>query len=72
MDHFIAGTSAGLKAILRLHRLKQTFSERPLMAVGSAELLSRIVEYLLENGAKYAPPGGRILIDGRASAAGSG
>ena len=61
----VESTVGSLKAILRLHRLKQTFSERPLMAVGSAELLSRIVEYLLENGAKYAPPGGRILIDGR-------
>jgi len=34
------------------------------MAVGSAELLGRLLEYLLENAAKYAPPGGRIDLYG--------
>ncbi|TMD28730.1 MAG: ATP-binding protein, partial [Chloroflexi bacterium] len=61
----VEGTVISLAAILRLHRLKTTFRERPLNAVGSADLLSRVLEYLLENGAKYAPPGGRILLTGR-------
>jgi signal transduction histidine kinase len=61
----VEGTVGSLAAILRLHRLKTTFRERPLNAVGSADLLSRVLEYLLENGAKYAPPGGRIVLTGR-------
>jgi signal transduction histidine kinase len=60
----IEGTASSLAAILRLHRLKLTFDERPLNAVASADLLGRLLEYLLENGAKYAPPGGRIVLHG--------
>ncbi len=53
-----------LGSILRRHRLSASFPERPLMAVGSDELLGRILEYLLENAAKYAPAGGRIEVFG--------
>jgi signal transduction histidine kinase len=61
----VESTVSSLAAILRLHRLKTSFGERPLNAVGSADLLARVLEYLLENGAKYAPAGGRILLTGR-------
>ncbi len=53
-----------LGSILRRHQLDASFRARPLMAMGSAELLGRILEYLLENAAKYAPTGGRIEIFG--------
>ena len=55
---------ASLGPILRRHQLEASFSDRPLVAVGSAELLGRLLEYLLENAAKYAPAGGRIEVLG--------
>jgi signal transduction histidine kinase len=57
-------TVASLAAILRRHRPDVSFTERPLQAMASADLLGRLFEYLLENGTKYAPPGGRIEIRG--------
>jgi signal transduction histidine kinase len=54
-----------LAPILRRHRLEASFEMRPLEAVASRDLLGRLLEYLLENATKYAPPGGRILISGR-------
>ncbi|MBA3779645.1 MAG: GAF domain-containing protein [Chloroflexi bacterium] len=53
-----------LAPLLRRHRLGATFTERPLRATGSAELLRRLLEYLLENAAKYAPRDGVIDIYG--------
>jgi signal transduction histidine kinase len=53
-----------LGPILRRHQLQATFTERPLRATGSAELMRRLLEYLLENAAKYAPPEGRIDVYG--------
>ena len=53
-----------LGPLFRRHRLETDFTERPLRATGSAELLRRLLEYLLENAAKYAPQGGRIDIYG--------
>jgi signal transduction histidine kinase len=50
--------------MLRRHRLDATFRERPLWAVGSDEGLSRLLEYLLDNAAKYAPKDGGIDIYG--------
>ncbi len=55
---------ASLGSILRRHRLEAAFRDRPLVAEGSAELLGRLLEYLLENAAKYAPLGGRVEISG--------
>jgi signal transduction histidine kinase len=55
---------ASLGPILRRHQLDASFRDRPLVAVGSAELLGRLLEYLLENAAKYAPAGGRIEVFG--------
>ena len=60
----VEATIASLGAILRRHPLGAEFLERPLMAVGSAALLGRLLEYLLENAAKYAPTGGRISLYG--------
>jgi signal transduction histidine kinase len=60
----VEATLASLGAILRRHPLEAEFLERPLMAVGSAELIGRLLEYLLENAAKYAPSGGRISLYG--------
>jgi signal transduction histidine kinase len=54
-----------LASILRRHHLEAGFEARPLEAVASRELLGRLLEYLLENATRYAPPGGRILISGR-------
>lgn len=61
----IEATVGSLAAILRRHRPDVSFAERPLQAIASADLLGRMFEYLLENGAKYAPAGGRIEIRGR-------
>lgn len=57
-------TVGELKPLFRRHRLETAFTERPLRATGSEELLRRLLEYLLENAAKYAPEGGRIDIYG--------
>jgi signal transduction histidine kinase len=64
-------TARELAPILRRHRLASTFTERPIMARASAEMLRRLLGYLLENAAKYAPVQGVIDIyawrqDGRA------
>jgi signal transduction histidine kinase len=53
-----------LKPIFRRHELRTTFRDSPIRAVGSAELLQRLLEYLLENASKYAPRDGRIDIYG--------
>ena len=53
-----------LGSILRRHQLEANFEERPLMAVGSVDLLGRVLEYLLENATKYAPVAGRIQVFG--------
>jgi signal transduction histidine kinase len=60
----VDGILESLGAILRRHQLVATFDDRPLLAVGSAELLGRLLEYLLENAAKYAPAAGRIEVFG--------
>ena len=58
----VESTLASLGSILRRHPIEAQFLERPLMVVGSAELVGRLLEYLLENAAKYAPAGGRISL----------
>ena len=57
-------TLRSLAPLLRRHQLAATFTERPLRAVASGELLGRLLEYLLDNAAKYAPAGGRIDVYG--------
>jgi K+-sensing histidine kinase KdpD len=61
----VEGTAASLAAVLRRRRLELDFSERPLTAIASAELLGRLLEYLLENAAKYAPANGAVRIRGQ-------
>jgi signal transduction histidine kinase len=69
---FIAEQEArDLAPMLRRHTLAATFRDRPLFALGSDEMLRRLLGYLLENASKYAPVGGTIDIygwsrDGRA------
>jgi K+-sensing histidine kinase KdpD len=53
-----------LAPMLRRHTLAASFTERPLIARASEEMLRRLLGYLLENASKYAPVGGRIDIYG--------
>ncbi len=53
-----------LAPMLRRHRMDATFRQRPLWAIGTEEGLSRLLEYLLDNAAKYAPRDGGIDIYG--------
>jgi signal transduction histidine kinase len=53
-----------LGPLLRRHRLRTTLRDEPLTAMASSELLQRLLGYLLENAAKYAPGGGTIDIYG--------
>jgi signal transduction histidine kinase len=57
-------TAKELAPILRRHTVATTYLERPIMARGSAEMLRRLLGYLLENASKYAPVGGTIDIYG--------
>ncbi len=53
-----------LAPMMRRHVVKTTFTERPLRALASDELLRRLLGYLLENASKYAPQGGTIDVYG--------
>jgi signal transduction histidine kinase len=53
-----------LGPMLRRHTLATSFTERPLLARASDEMLRRLLGYLLENASKYAPVGGAIEIYG--------
>jgi two-component system sensor histidine kinase KdpD len=57
-------TSRELAPLFRKQRLEVSFVERPLTAYASAELTRRLLGYLLENAAKYAPGEGTIDIYG--------
>ena len=57
-------TARELAPLFRRQRLVVTFLERPLMATASADMLKRLLGYLLENAAKYAPAEGAIDIYG--------
>jgi K+-sensing histidine kinase KdpD len=57
-------TARDLTPLFRRHRLATDFLERPLVAHASAEMLRRLLGYLLENASKYAPVNGRIDIYG--------
>jgi signal transduction histidine kinase len=60
----VESTVRELAPIFRRHELRMTFSDAPIRAIGSAELLQRLLAYLLENASKYAPRDGRIDIYG--------
>ncbi len=53
-----------LGPLFRRHRLATDFLERPLRAHGAAEPTRRLLGYLLENAAKYAPINGNIDLYG--------
>lgn len=53
-----------LRPMLRSHALGLTFSDEPLIAPASVEMLHRLLGYLLENASKYAPKSGAIDIYG--------
>jgi len=53
-----------LRPMLRSRTLMVTFHDEPLVALGSAEMVHRLLGYLLENASKYAPPAGDIDIYG--------
>lgn len=57
-------TARDLAPLFRRHILAVDFVERPLHAMASAELLRRLLGYLLENASKYAPTDGKIDIYG--------
>jgi signal transduction histidine kinase len=57
-------TARELAPIFRRHRLATDFTDRPLRAFANADQLRRLLGYLLENAAKYAPLEGRIDIYG--------
>jgi signal transduction histidine kinase len=51
-----------LRPMLRTHTLGLDFRDEPLVALGSTEMLHRLLGYLLENASKYAPKAGSIDI----------
>jgi signal transduction histidine kinase len=53
-----------LSPMLRRHELETTFTQEPLYAWASDEMLRRLLGYMLENASKYAPVGGSIDIYG--------
>lgn len=53
-----------VRPMLRRHTLGTTFRDLPLVALASVEMLERLLGYLLENAAKYAPEAGSIDIYG--------
>ena len=50
----------------RRHRLEVQLQEAPLVVSGDAKRLVQVVANLLNNAAKYTPPGGRICVQVRA------
>jgi len=60
----VGDVTTELAPMLRRHTLATTFRVKPLMALASTEMLHRLLGYLLENAAKYAPESGSIDIYG--------
>jgi signal transduction histidine kinase len=64
MADVVDETARDLAPLFRRQRLVATFVERPLRAHASHDMLRRLLGYLLENAAKYAPAEGKIDIYG--------
>lgn len=64
MAAIVDETAREMAPLFRRHRLATSFLERPLHAIASGEALRRLLGYLLENAAKYAPLDGTIDIYG--------
>jgi signal transduction histidine kinase len=60
----VADVTRELRPMLRGHSLAASFNEQPLVALASSQMLHRLLGYLLENAAKYAPSSGRIDLYG--------
>jgi len=65
----VRATVGSLAPVLRRHRFAVDLTDGSLEAVAAADPLRRVLEYLLENAAKYSPAGGSIRITGRRSGA---
>jgi signal transduction histidine kinase len=65
LDAVVDATIGSTAAILRRHRVEASYDERPLRAIALADLVDRLLTYLLENASKYSPAGGVISIAGR-------
>ena len=64
VDAIVDETLSTLAPLFRRHELVSSFTERPLVAIASADVLRRVLEYLLENAAKYAKTNGRVEVHG--------
>ncbi|MDQ3937835.1 MAG: GAF domain-containing protein [Chloroflexota bacterium] len=64
MAGVVEETARELAPLFRRQRLATSFLERPLTALASPDRLRRLLGYLLENAAKYAPRDGTIDIYG--------
>lgn len=64
VDEIVESELRSLGPMLRRHTVRMTFTERPIRALGSDEQLRRLLGYLLENAAKYAPETGGIDVYG--------
>ena len=51
-----------MKPLLRSHSLRREGTAEPLMGIGDEGRFRQVLEHLLENEAKYAPPGGGVSI----------
>jgi signal transduction histidine kinase len=60
----VIDTAHELAPLFRRQQLKTSFLERPLRATASSEMVRRLLGYLLENAARYAPEDGTIDIYG--------
>lgn len=60
----VADVTRELRPMLRTHGLAASFRDQPLVALASTQMLHRLLGYLLENAAKYAPSSGSIDIYG--------
>jgi len=64
VDEIVESELRSLAPMLRRHTVRMSFTERPIRALGSDEQLRRLLGYLLENAAKYAPESGGIDVYG--------
>jgi signal transduction histidine kinase len=61
VDAVIDEVLTRLAPLLRRHRLER-YTDGGQMALGDPARLSQVLELLLENGAKYAPPGATVVV----------
>jgi signal transduction histidine kinase len=64
LANVVEDISREMAPMFRRQKLAASFVERPLRAHASVDQLKRLLGYLLENAAKYAPPEGTIDIYG--------